>query len=46
MAKGQKNKKDIGKLATKIMAIILAGMMVLSIAGTVIYYIIAMAQKG
>lgn len=46
MAKEQKNKKDIGKLATKIMAIILAGMMVLSIAGTVIYYIIAMVQKG
>lgn len=40
MAKESKNKKDIGKLATKIMAIILAAMMVLSIAATLIFYII------
>ncbi len=46
MAKEQKNKKDIGKLATKIMAIILAVMMVLSIAATLIYCIIAMVQQG
>ena len=46
MAKKQKNKKDIGKLATRIMAIILAGMMILSVAGTLIYYIIAMTQQG
>lgn len=39
-----KNKKDIGKIATKIMALILAGMMVLSIAATLIYYIIFMAK--
>lgn len=46
MAKESKNKKDIGKTATKIMAIILAGMMVLSVAATLIYYIVAMVQKG
>ena len=46
MVKKQKNKKDIGKLATRIMAIILAGMMILSVAGTLIYYIIAMTQQG
>ena len=40
MAKEQKNKKDIGKLATKIMAIILAVMMVLSIAATLIFCIL------
>lgn len=40
MAKEPKNKKDIGKLATKIMAIILAGMMVLSVAATLIFYIV------
>ncbi len=39
MAKEQKN-KNIGKLATKIMAIILAAMMVLSIAATLIFYIL------
>lgn len=44
MAKKQKNKKDIGKVATKVMAVILATMMVLSIAGTLIYYAIYMAQ--
>ncbi len=46
MAKKQKSKKDISKIAGKIMAIILAGMMVLSVAGTLIYYIIyAVGQK-
>jgi len=40
MAKEQKNKKDIGKLATKIMAIILAVMMVLSVAATLIFCIL------
>ena len=44
MAKEQKNKKDMRKIATKIMAMILAGMMVLSVGATLIYYIIAMAQ--
>lgn len=37
MAKNKKNKRDIGKVATKVMAIILAGMMLLSVAGTLIY---------
>lgn len=46
MAKEQKNKKDIGKLATKIMATILAVMMVLSIAMTLIFCIIAMVKQG
>lgn len=46
MAKEQKNKKDIGKVVTKVMAIILAGMMILSVAATLIFYIVAMAQNG
>lgn len=46
MAKETKNKKDIGKVVTKVMAIILAGMMILSVAATLIYYIAAMVQKG
>ncbi len=37
--KSEKNKRDIGKVATKVMAIILAGMMVLSVGATLIYYI-------
>lgn len=45
MEKKQKNKKDIGKVGTKIMAIILAAMMVLSVAATLIYYIIYMIQQ-
>ena len=41
MAKDSKSKKDIGKkLATKIMAIILAVMMILSIAATLIFCIL------
>lgn len=46
MAKNQKNKKDIGKVATKVMAIILAAMMVLSVGATLVYYIVYMAQQG
>lgn len=46
MAKGQKNKRDIGKIASKVMAIILASMMVLSVAGTLVYYIVYMVQQG
>ncbi len=42
--KNKKDKKDFGKIATKVMAFILAGMMVLSVAGTLVYYIVAMAQ--
>lgn len=40
MNKNTKRKKDIGKIATRIMGIILAAMMVLSVAATLIYYII------
>ncbi len=46
MAKNQKNKRDMGKIAGKIMALILAGMMVLSVAATLIYYIVYMVQQG
>lgn len=42
MANKQKNKKDISKIAGKIMAGILAAMMVLSVAGTLIYYIVSL----
>lgn len=38
MAKKQHH--DIGKIATKIMAAILAAMMVLAVAGTLIYYLV------
>lgn len=41
MSKETKNKKDIRKFATKIMAIILVAMMVLSVAATLIFYIVA-----
>lgn len=37
-----KNKKDFGKIGTKIMVIILAGMMILSTVASLIYYLIAM----
>lgn len=46
MAKKGTNKKeetkkhDIGKIATKVMAAILALMMVLAVAATLIYYIV------
>ena len=46
MTSKQKNKKDIGKIAGKIMAFILAGMMVLSVAATLVYYIIYSIQQG
>ncbi len=36
-----KNKRDFKKIFGKIMAAILAGLMVLSVAATLIYYIIA-----
>lgn len=44
--KAKKEKKDIGRIAGKIMAIILAAMMVLSVAATLIYYIVYMTQQG
>lgn len=37
-----KKNRDAGKIFTKIMATILALLMVLGIAGTLIYYLIAM----
>lgn len=37
-----KNKKDFGKIATKIMVIILAGMMLLSTVASLIYNLIVM----
>ncbi len=36
------NKKDKSQIFVKIMAAILAGLMVLAVAGTLIYYIIRM----
>ena len=38
--KKQKSKKNIGKIGTKIMAIILATMMIVSIFATIIYYFV------
>ncbi len=35
-----KNRHDIGKILTKIMAAILAILMVLAVAGTLIYYLV------
>ena len=37
-----KNQRDVTKIITKVMAIILAVLMVLSIAGTLIYYLTSM----
>ena len=39
MAKNQKNKMDIGKIATKVMLVVIALMMVLSVAASLIYCI-------
>ena len=39
-----KKERNLGKIATKVMAAILAGMMILSVAGTLIYYFIYMAK--
>lgn len=44
MANKPKNKRDIKKIATRIMAVILVAMMVLSVAGTLIYYILSMTK--
>lgn len=46
MSNKQKSKKDVKKIAGKIMAFILAGMMVLSVAATLIYYIVYAVQQG
>lgn len=39
MARNKKIKRDIGKIATKVMLIVLALMMILSVAASIIYYI-------
>ena len=36
----QKNRRDIGRIATKIVAALLAILMVLAVAGTLMYYLI------
>lgn len=38
--KNQKTKKNIGKIASKIMIIILIAMMLLSVGATIIYYLV------
>ncbi len=40
--KRQKNKRDVGKIATRIVAAILAVLMVLAVASSLIYYLIGM----
>ena len=35
----QKNKRDLGKIAIKIIALILALLMILAVAATLIYYL-------
>ena len=42
MDKKQKNKKDMGKMGVRIMALILTILMVLAVASTLIYYLIVM----
>lgn len=37
-----KKQRDIGKIATKIIALILAILMVLAVAGTLIYYLVVL----
>ena len=39
MAKNKENKMDIGKIATKVMLVVIALMMVLSVAASLIYCI-------
>lgn len=40
MANNKKNKRDFGKIATKVMIVVLTLMMVLSVAASLIYYIV------
>ena len=42
MKEKQKNKRDVGKIATRIMAAILAILMLLAMGTTLIYYLITM----
>lgn len=39
-----KKQRDVQKIVKKVLAFILAGLMVFSVAGTLIYYIIASAK--
>lgn len=41
MEKNEKSKRDIGRIATKIVAGILAISMIAAVAGTLIYYLVA-----
>ena len=40
--KNQKKKRDIGRIATKVMAAVLAVLMILAVGGTLVYYLINM----
>lgn len=40
--KKQKNKRDLGKVAVRVIALILAILMVLAVAATLIYYLVTM----
>lgn len=40
--KKEKVKRDLGKIATKVIATILAIMMVVAVGGTLVYYIMSM----
>lgn len=40
--KKQKNKRDIDRIATKVMAAVLAVLMILAVGGTLVYYLINM----
>lgn len=40
MENNQKNKRDIGRIATKIIAGVLASTMILAVGATLIYYIV------
>ena len=42
MEKKQKIRRDVGKIAIKVIALILAILMVLAVAATLIFYLIAM----
>lgn len=44
MQNKQKKQKDMGKIATKVMAIILVALMLLSTVATLIFYLINMSQ--
>ena len=40
--KKQKNKRDLGKVAVRVIALILAILMVVAVAATLIYYLVTM----